>query len=208
MRPLTLKTPKALLKFSGKTILDHIFDALPKEVDEVVVVIGYLGDKIKKYIGTSYKGRPVRYVIQPAVRGTADALLRCQTAGIFSERERFLVIYGDELPKPGEIKRCLRKPFATLGFRVTNPSASGVMVLNNKGRILEIIEKPRWPVSDLVAAGVMVVDTNIFKYEPERHSDGEYYLSSMLNQFLKDYPVYAVLGPTRPSLASPKDLRP
>ncbi len=206
MRPLTLTTPKALLKFSGKRIIDHIFDALPKEVNEVVLVIGYLGARIKKYLGNSYKGRSVRYVIQDPPRGTAHALLRSKAEGIFTEGERFLVIYGDELPKPGEIKECLSKPFTTLAFRVTNPSASAVMVLNTQGRILEIIEKPPRPVSDLVAAGVMVVDTNIFKYRPRRHPDGEYYLSSMLNQFLKDYPVYAVLGPTRASLASPQDL--
>jgi len=203
MKPLTLKVPKALLKFSGKTILDHIFDALPGEVDEVILVIGYLGERIKEYLGNSYKGRSVRYVIQGRVRGT---LLRCEQANIFSKGERFLVVYGDELPEREELKVCLDQPFAILSFRVTNPSQSGVIKIDSNRRILEIIEKPKEPSSDLVAGGVMVVDTNIFRYQPERHSDGEYYFSSMLNQFIKDYPVYAVLGPSRPSLSSPGDL--
>ena len=49
MRPLTLRTPKQLLEVGGKPILVHIFENLPDEIDEVILVVGYLGDKIREY---------------------------------------------------------------------------------------------------------------------------------------------------------------
>jgi len=49
MRPLTLDIPKPLLKIAGKTLLDHIFDALPPEIDEAIIVVKYLAEQIKNY---------------------------------------------------------------------------------------------------------------------------------------------------------------
>ena len=54
--------------------------------------------------------------------------------------------------------------------------------------------------------GTIVVDTDIFDYAPTLHPNGEYHLSSMLNQFVKDHPVYAVYGLVRPPFRSPADL--
>ncbi|MEK9166111.1 MAG: sugar phosphate nucleotidyltransferase, partial [Patescibacteria group bacterium] len=50
MRPLTLTTPKPLLEIQGKAIIDYVFDALPEEVEEAVVVVKYLGEKITKKV--------------------------------------------------------------------------------------------------------------------------------------------------------------
>lgn len=50
MRPLTLTTPKPLLEVKGKKVIGYVFDALPEEVDEVVIVVKYLGDEIKDHL--------------------------------------------------------------------------------------------------------------------------------------------------------------
>ena len=51
MRPLTNNCPKPMIKILGKPILHHIIDALPDEVNEIILVVGYLGDQIENYFG-------------------------------------------------------------------------------------------------------------------------------------------------------------
>ena len=47
MQPLTLERPKALIAVAGRPVLEHIIDALPPEIDEVILVVGYKADMIK-----------------------------------------------------------------------------------------------------------------------------------------------------------------
>ena len=74
MRPLTLEKPKQLLEIAGRPILVRIFENLPDEIGEVVLVVGYMGDKIRDYFGDKFLGRKIRYVEQKEKLGTADAL--------------------------------------------------------------------------------------------------------------------------------------
>jgi len=47
MGELTNDLPKPLLKISGRPILEYTLANLPREIDEVILVIGYHGHKIK-----------------------------------------------------------------------------------------------------------------------------------------------------------------
>ncbi len=51
MRPLTLTTPKPLLHVADKQLLEHIIGALPDEIGEILLVIGYRGDLIQQHFG-------------------------------------------------------------------------------------------------------------------------------------------------------------
>ena len=53
MRPLTLKTPKPLLKVAGRTLLDHMLDRLVAAgVTFAVVNVHYLGDQVEAHLKT------------------------------------------------------------------------------------------------------------------------------------------------------------
>jgi len=204
MLPHTVDMPKSLLPYRGKPIIDHIFDSMPPEITEVTVVVGYLKEKMMQYLGVSYKGRIVRYAIQEEVRGSADALFCARP--FLRQGERFAVLYGDEIPAPGEFRRCLSFPHSWLCFEVADPKNSGIARIAEDGRILEVVEKPAAPRSRIAAAGLMVVNTDIFRHQPEAHPSGERYLSSVMNKFIRDYPVWAVIGGKRPSFTAPEDL--
>lgn len=203
MRHLTDETPKPLLKVGDRTFLDIVFDALPDSVDEIIVVIGYQGEKIKAYLGNHYKGKRVCYVIQKELNGTGGAVLL--TKDYFQPGEKFLIIYGDELLFPEDVQNCLKHELSWLCWQVENPRASGIAIIEN-GFITEIVEKPQNPKSNLGATGLMLVNFDIFNYLPEKHETGEYYLTSMMNKFVKDHKVYAVIGSNRPSFSKPDDL--
>jgi len=48
MVPITLKTPKPLVKVNGKRIIETLLDAVVKaEIPEIIIVVGYLGEQFK-----------------------------------------------------------------------------------------------------------------------------------------------------------------
>jgi len=196
MGSLTSFKPKPLLKVGGKTFLDHIFNVLPKSVQEVVVVIGYRGQQIKDYLGRYYKGRKIIYVWQKKPTGTAHAFLL--TKPYFKPKDRFLIFYADELPTRQEMQKCLLRQFSWLCHKVSNLRQTSIVKISKSGRILEVVERPLIFFSKIAGGGVMLVDADLFKYRPHRHQNGEHYLTSMLNKFLKTHKVYAVIG--RPNL--------
>lgn len=188
MRPLTLKTPKQLLKISGRTILEHIINALPQEVDELVVVLGYLGDQIEKFLGQEFKGKKVRYVWQKNKLGTGYALKLCKS---FLGKEKFLMLYADDLHGAEGLKRLSKHDLALATAEVEDPRRFGVATLDSKNKILEIEEKPEHPKSKTISAGAMVLDHRIFNYEAKQHKDGEYYLTTMVDKLIKEHNVFA-----------------
>jgi len=192
MGKLTEESPKPLLKVGDKTLLGYIIDVLPPAIDEIIIVIGYLGEKIKEYCRQYYPDRKIIYVVQTELNGTAEAVLL--TRPYFKEKERFVIIYGDEKATKEQMEKCLSYEFSWLCREMSDPRQSGVATVTPEGRIVEVIEKPEHPKSNLAAAGVMVVNADLFQYQPTRHVNGEYFVTSMMDGFIKDHPVYAVKG--------------
>ena len=124
MGSLTAKTPKPLLKVNGIPIIDYVLDSLPEEIDEIIIVVKYLGKQIKKYIGHEYNGKKVSYVTG-SDKGNAYSFLATKT---LLDNERFLVVYGDEIPSSVNVKRCLAEDLSVLTFNFG--VKDGVMVLN------------------------------------------------------------------------------
>lgn len=76
LMPLTNTTPKPLLELKkGYTILDkQITDLKYAGIDEVYLLIGHLGDKIKDRFGDAYDGVKIRYLVEEKPMGTLWAL--------------------------------------------------------------------------------------------------------------------------------------
>ncbi len=128
LAPLTDTTPKPLLHVGDHPLLAYILDALPEEISEIILIIGYRGEQIQERIGTSWKGTPVRYVSQTPLDGTAHALLQAKP---FLSGERFLVVNGDDLYAKEDLAHLIAHPFAIL-LKPTKDSlhASAVMDVN------------------------------------------------------------------------------
>ena len=76
MGALTESTPKPMLQIKGRTLLEYKLAALPEEVDEVIIVVGYLGGMIQSHFGGEYNGNlPKKEVCVPAVYRRAGIFL-------------------------------------------------------------------------------------------------------------------------------------
>lgn len=203
MRPLTETTPKPLLPVAGKPILDHIFEALPDEINEVVLVVRYLGEQIREHCGEEFFGRRIAYA-EGSPRGTAYSFLAAQP---HLKEGRFLFIYGDELPSRNDIKLCLAHPASILCWEALDPWNHGVAVLNHDGTIKEMVEKPEQPSSNLITGGVMVLDHTVFDFVPEVSEGSEVYFTDMVNQFAQQYAFHAVMSERKiGGISTPEDI--
>ena len=70
--------PKPMINISGKPILEHQIDNLKAcGLTDIILVIGYLGDKIKEYFGDGSKfGVNIEYFVEDHPLGTAGALFK------------------------------------------------------------------------------------------------------------------------------------
>jgi len=204
MRPLTFETPKPLLKVAGKTLLERIISNLPPEIDELILVIGYKGEQIVNFFGDEFNGFKVKYVWQNEKLGTGHALKLCRH---LLGDERFMMLYADDIHGELGLKNLLKHELALASALVEDPGRFGVISVGDGGKILEIEEKPEKPKSNVISAGAMVLDERIFKYEPARHSNGEFYLTDMVSQMLEEHEVFAVEASFWLPVGYPEDLK-
>ena len=183
--PLTLTKPKALLRVGGKTILEHNLNQLQGLVKEVVLVIGYKGEAVEKYIGRSYKKMKVSYVWQKDVSGTGDA---ARKALKFLD-DRFLLLYGDDLYQKKDIENSLKKFPCILLAKTDRPSSFG-QVLVKKGLVKELKEKPKKAVSNLVNSGLYFLDKDILNIKIKKSERGEYEFTDFIREFIKKEKLY------------------
>lgn len=189
LRPLTDDTPKPLVKVNGKTLLDHIVEALPSAVDELIIVTGYLEEQIHDYCGVVFHGKKVTYITQTEQKGTAHALWLCKDL----LRGRFLFMFADDLHGVRDIARVTSYTRAMLTFTTNSPEKFGIVVRHPDGTLAEMIEKPEHPPSNLASTGVMVLDDHIFEFDPYAvETKGEYYLTDVIQQYAKKYPIAVV----------------
>ena len=76
LRPLTDTTPKPLIEFHGRPFLSYLMEQLKSQgFDEVLLLIGYLGDNIRRYCGDGEDwGLRIRYVHSPVEAETGQRL--------------------------------------------------------------------------------------------------------------------------------------
>lgn len=100
-------TPKPILLYKGKTLIHHKLEQMPADINEIIIVIGHLGEKIVETIGKSYTNRasgnliPVTYIKQDELLGTGHSLWQAKEIltphGDEARDVSFIVLMGDDL---------------------------------------------------------------------------------------------------------------
>ncbi|MFH0831210.1 MAG: nucleotidyltransferase family protein [Parcubacteria group bacterium] len=181
LRPLTLKTPKPLLTIGGKPIIAHTLDALPPEVDRIVIVVKYLSEQIVAAVGTKWRGIPVTYVHQEKLGGTGDALT---VARVALWPGKFLVLMGDDVYDPRDLADMTKHHYAILVREVSDPKRFGSIELDAQGNCCAIREagdgQPKPPY--LVNCAVYTLDQRYFELPPKHTPKGEIGLPQTMAQ--------------------------
>ena len=165
LRPLTYTSAKQLVPVANKPILFYGIEALVSAgIREIGIVVGDTKAEIRQAVGDgSAWGVTVTYIEQDAPRGLAHAVLISEP---YLGDQPFVMYLGDNLLATGitplveEFKR--EQPAAQILLtRVPDPQRFGVAELAN-GRVVNLVEKPEAPKSDLALVGVYLFGPEIF----------------------------------------------
>lgn len=201
MRPLTHHTPKPLLKVGGKPILSHLLDdVIAHGVEEVVFIVGYLGDVLRDYIAEAYPDLKAHFVVQEIQDGTAGAIALAEP---YIDGELF-ILFSDTL-FDADLGLANRLPEGDSGIlwakEVEDYQRFGVIVTEEDGSMKQIVEKPSEPVSKLANIGVYFIRDYelLFKgIHQVMNSDpggaGEYYLTDAF-QYMVDHGARLMTAP-------------
>ncbi|MEY4440602.1 MAG: hypothetical protein RLY49_228 [Candidatus Parcubacteria bacterium] len=205
MNTLTNDTPKPLLKYEGKNLLEYKLDTLPASIEEIIFVIGYLGEKIKEYFGDSYKNIPIRYVEQKEMLGTAHALWQCKD---FLQND-FIVLMGDDLYKKEDIQKLIEsQTWAVLTYPDKPGVKAGKIVKDEGGNLKEIYEDfDGTSPYNLLYTGACKLTPDIFTKEMTQLSNGEFGLPQTITKFVGEKPIVVLETNSWIRITSPEDLK-
>ncbi len=179
LQPLTLRTPKPLIVVAGKTILERNLDALPQQIDEVIIVVNYLKEIIKERIGDSWSGLPIKYVEQTELNGSAGAVQACRSV---LKPGSFLVLNGDDIYDRKSLESLVDKKLAMLTIEIKNPEVVATCKLNSKGELADVVEagKAGHQPPFLGNCGAYTLDERFFDEPMVKIPNGEYGLPQTL----------------------------
>ncbi len=165
--PLTFTSAKQLIPVANKPILFRVIEAIRDAgVTDIGIVVGDTAEEIKAAVGNGSRwGVQITYIPQPAPLGLAHAVKISQD---FLGEERFVMFLGDNVIQGG-ISPLIRQ-FADSDWNcqivlteVNHPEQYGVAQLNEQGRIVRLIEKPKQPPSNLALVGIYMFDAHVFQ---------------------------------------------
>jgi glucose-1-phosphate thymidylyltransferase len=184
MRPHTWSKPKPLVNVAGKPVLGHILDKLSDldvEVDELIFIVGWLGEQIQEYYEASDYPYPASYVEQRELLGQAHA--------IWLAREHLngpvLIIFVDTV---FEADLSGLDPSGLDGMlyvkEVEDPRRFGVAVAGQDGLVAGLVEKPDTFENRLAIVGVYYIRDGTWLTRAIEHlmaqdmqTKGEFYLA-------------------------------
>ncbi len=202
--PLTLTRPKPLLKAANKTILQHNLEQLKETglFDEVIIIVGYKADMIKKEFGNSFGGLKLSYAEQKEQLGTGHALLSAKESVGDSD---FVAMNGDDLFFSEDIRKAASEKYAVLVKKVKEPENYGVYVVKS-GFAEKLVEKPKEYISDTANIGCYKLNKKVFDLKAERSERGEIEITDFVSELMKTEKVRCIEAKQWFPVAYPWDL--
>lgn len=159
LRPLTYTGAKQLVPVANKPILWYGIEAIVKAgISEIGIIISpETGQEIREKTGEGRQfGAKITYIVQDEPAGLAHAVKIAQP---FLEDSPFIMYLGDNLVE-ADLTTFLQDfqqqdlDSLILLCPVSNPTAFGVAKVNDQGKVLELVEKPKNPPSNLALVGI------------------------------------------------------
>jgi len=191
LRPHTWSKPKPMVSVAGKPVLGHVLDLfkdLP-QIDELVFIIGYLGEQIEAYVSQAYPNLPARYVVQEEMLGQSHAIWLARQ-GLSGP---MLMVFVDTLIET-DLSGLPQEPAEAVAWvkPVEDPRRFGVADVGPDGWVTRLVEKPQDVSNNLAVVGFYyfnAAERLLAAIEQQIESGdqlkGEWYLADAINLMLQ-----------------------
>src|SRR6266481_4025471 len=171
LRPLTDSTAKCLLPVQGTPMLQIWFDICRQYgIDEVLINVHSHSDAVRKFILEHKDNLTVRLFEETTLLGSAGTVLANREW--VKKEPSFWVFYADVLTTTNLDYMLAfhnsRGQIATIGvYEVPDPSRCGIVQLDERGVVLDFVEKPQAPVGNLAFSGLMLATPALLNFIPD-----------------------------------------
>ena len=195
LRPHTLTIPKPLIPVAGQPIVHRlvkdIAKVLKQPIEEIAFVLGdeaYFGNDVVTSLNNLAKSLNAKSSIYRQVQplGTGHAIM-CAKESLSGPA---VIAYADTLIR-ADFNLDVDADSVIWVKQVDNPEAFGVVKLNDKQEIMELVEKPKTFVSDLAVIGIYYFkDVGVLKDELQQVLDnkvingGEYQINDGIKRMM------------------------
>ncbi len=188
LRPFTNTVPKPLIKIFGKSIVEHNLENIYKLVDEIIFVVKYKQDLIKKQFWDNYKKTKITYVEQGEEKWTWAAIRWIKTDN------DVVIINWDSIFDKNDLQKLIKFHwYWVLVKKVENPEKYWVFSIDVDWNIKKIVEKPKNNIWNLASLWVYKFDSKIFDIVQNipKSERWEYEITDAINEFVKKFPFKA-----------------
>ena len=193
MSPLTKAVNKQLLPIFDKPLLFYPLSILMLAGIKDILIIVNKGqrEQFKKLIPNGNNlGIKITYAEQTKPKGLPDAFIIGEK--FIGKNNVALILgdnffYGQSLTNKLQNAIKLKSGAAIFLYPVKNPNLYGVATLNNKNKVLKIVEKPKKFISNLAVTGLYLFDNKVVEFskllKPSKRKELE--IVDLLNKYQK-----------------------
>ncbi len=162
LRPLTNSVPKCLVPIRGRALLDIWIARLQQaKVGPFLVNTHYLSGKVEKHVRNSWYCNDVTLAHEHELQGTAGTLIANSS---FYNDDDGLLIHADNYCM-ADLSEFIRQhklrpkecDLTMMAFRTDAPKDCGILLLNERGVVIEFHEKVSNPPSNLANGAVYLL---------------------------------------------------
>ena len=174
--PFTNITQKTLLPIYDRPVIDYALGTIRRAgIENITIISNQFIGQIAKHVGSGLPGEQIHYVLEETPEGVAKAL---NLARPHNENCRLLVYFSDNIATIELAEHVER--FATketnpgcllLSRDEEKPHAFGVAKFDANGNIIDIVEKPDEPPSNIAIGGIYLFDEQFWALVDECYNE-------------------------------------
>jgi histidinol-phosphate phosphatase family protein len=212
LRPFTETNPKPLIPINGKPFLEHLILLLKEnKIEEVIILTGYLGEKIESYFGNgSQFGVKIKYSYTPFKNEKGEeneSGLRLKNAEPLLDN-KFILLYCDnywplEISKLEDFYKEKKVEVSLVAYSNKDNFTKNNVLIDKNSFIIKYDKSREEKNLNSVDIGFFIINKSIFNYFPkgnfqfERDVLPKLVLEKKVAGFLTDHRYYSISKPER-----------